>query len=139
MKIDNVRFKQKVIPGDTVLFRLKLASPIRQGPGPHGHGEAFVGDKLVSQAETLAQIVQDRVSQLQVLRMEHDRIPPASRRWHRGPPGTRASAKACPDQPPPRPWTADVEIGAGTWIGRSATILDGARIGAHVPHLSRAR
>jgi len=60
MKIDNVRFKQKVIPGDTVLFRLKLASPIRRGL-VHMTGEAFVGDKLVSQAEMLAQIVQDRV------------------------------------------------------------------------------
>ena len=60
MKIDNVRFKQKVIPGDTVLFRLKLASPIRRGL-VHMTGEAFVGDKLVSQAEMLAQIIQDRV------------------------------------------------------------------------------
>ena len=60
MKIDNVRFKQKVVPGDTVLFRLKLASPIRRGL-VHMTGEAFVGDKLVSQAEMLAQIVQDRV------------------------------------------------------------------------------
>ena len=60
MKIDNVRFKQKVVPGDTVLFRLKLASPIRRGL-VHMNGEAFVGDKLVSQAEMLAQIVQDRV------------------------------------------------------------------------------
>ena len=60
MKIDNVRFKQKVIPGDTVLFRLKLASPIRRDL-VHMTGEAFVGDKLVSQAEMLAQIIQDRV------------------------------------------------------------------------------
>jgi UDP-3-O-[3-hydroxymyristoyl] N-acetylglucosamine deacetylase/3-hydroxyacyl-[acyl-carrier-protein] dehydratase len=60
MKIDNVRFKQKVIPGDTVLFRLKLASPIRRGL-VHMTGEAFVGEKLVSQAEMLAQIIQDRV------------------------------------------------------------------------------
>ena len=51
----------KVIPGDTVLFRLKLASPIRRGL-VHMTGEAFVGDKLVSQAEMLAQIIQDRVS-----------------------------------------------------------------------------
>ena len=51
---------EKVIPGDTVLFSLKLASPIRRGL-VHMTGEAFVGDKLVSQAEMLAQIVQDRV------------------------------------------------------------------------------
>ena len=42
------------------LFSLKLASPIRRGL-VHMTGEAFVGDKLVSQAEMLAQIVQDRV------------------------------------------------------------------------------
>ena len=59
MKIDNVRFKQKVVPGDTVLFRLKLASPIRRGL-VHMTGEAFVGDKLVSQAEMLAQIKRPR-------------------------------------------------------------------------------
>ena len=60
MKIDNVRFKQKVIPGDTVLFSLKLASPIRRGL-VHMTGKAYVGGKLVSQAEMLAQIIQDRV------------------------------------------------------------------------------
>ena len=60
MKIDNVRFKHKVVPGDTLLFSLKLASPIRRGL-VHMTGEAFVGDKLVSQAEMLAQIVQDRM------------------------------------------------------------------------------
>lgn len=61
MKIDNVRFKQKVIPGDTVLFRLKLASPIRRGL-VHMTGKAYVGDKLVSEAEMLAQIIRDRVT-----------------------------------------------------------------------------
>ena len=60
MKIDNVRFKQKVIPGDTVLFQLQLASPIRRGL-VHMTGKAFVGGKLVSEAEMLAQIIQDRV------------------------------------------------------------------------------
>ena len=43
-----------------MLFRLKLASPIRRGL-VHMTGEAFVGEKLVSQAEMLAQIIQDRV------------------------------------------------------------------------------
>ena len=61
MKIDNVRFKQKVIPGDTILFKLKLASPIRRGL-VHMTGKAFVGDKLVSEAEMLAQIIRDRVT-----------------------------------------------------------------------------
>ncbi len=61
MKIDNVRFKQKVVPGDTVLFQLQLASPIRRGL-VHMTGRAFVGDKLVSEAEMLAQIVRDRIT-----------------------------------------------------------------------------
>lgn len=61
MKIDNVRFKQKVIPGDTVLFRLQLASPIRRGL-VHMTGKAYVGNKLVSEAEMLAQIIRDRVT-----------------------------------------------------------------------------
>lgn len=61
MKIDNVRFKQKVIPGDTVLFQLRLASPIRRGL-VHMTGKAYVAGKLVSEAEMLAQIVQDRVT-----------------------------------------------------------------------------
>ena len=60
MKIDNVRFKQKVIPGDTILFQLELASPIRRGL-VHMTGKAYVGGKLVSEAEMLAQIIQDRV------------------------------------------------------------------------------
>ena len=60
MKIDNVRFKQKVVPGDTVLFQLKLASPIRRGL-VHMTGKAFVGGKPVSEAEMLAQIVRDRI------------------------------------------------------------------------------
>ena len=59
MKIDNVRFKQKVVPGDTVLFQLKLASPIRRGL-VHMTGKAFVGGKVVSEAEMLAQIIRDR-------------------------------------------------------------------------------
>ena len=61
MKIDNVRFKQKVIPGDTVLFQLRLASPIRRGL-VHMTGKAYVGGKVVSEAEMLAQIIRDRVT-----------------------------------------------------------------------------
>lgn len=61
MKIDNVRFKQKVVPGDTILFKLQLASPIRRGL-VHMTGQAYVGDKLVSEAEMLAQIIRDRVT-----------------------------------------------------------------------------
>jgi UDP-3-O-[3-hydroxymyristoyl] N-acetylglucosamine deacetylase/3-hydroxyacyl-[acyl-carrier-protein] dehydratase len=59
LKIDKVRFKRKVIPGDTILFKLTLASPIRRGI-VHMKGKAYVGQHLVSEAELIAQIVRDR-------------------------------------------------------------------------------
>ncbi len=55
MKIDKAKFKQKVLPGDTLVFRLELISAIRRGLC-HMFGQAFVGDKLVMEAELLAQI-----------------------------------------------------------------------------------
>jgi UDP-3-O-[3-hydroxymyristoyl] N-acetylglucosamine deacetylase/3-hydroxyacyl-[acyl-carrier-protein] dehydratase len=55
MKIDNVRFKQKVVPGDTIIFKLELLSPIRRGIA-HMKGTAYVGDKVVTEGELLAQI-----------------------------------------------------------------------------------
>ena len=55
MKIDNVRFKNKVLPGDTIIFRLELISPIRRGLC-HMKGIASVGNKVVMEAEMLAQI-----------------------------------------------------------------------------------
>ena len=55
MKIDNVRFRNKVIPGDTLIFRLDLLSPIRRGLC-HMKGVATVGNKIVMEAEMLAQI-----------------------------------------------------------------------------------
>ncbi|MFD2828317.1 bifunctional UDP-3-O-[3-hydroxymyristoyl] N-acetylglucosamine deacetylase/3-hydroxyacyl-ACP dehydratase [Leeuwenhoekiella polynyae] len=56
MKIDNVRFKQQVVPGDTLIFKLDLLSPIRRGIC-HMQGSAYVNGKLVSEAELMAQIV----------------------------------------------------------------------------------
>jgi UDP-3-O-[3-hydroxymyristoyl] N-acetylglucosamine deacetylase / 3-hydroxyacyl-[acyl-carrier-protein] dehydratase len=56
MKIENARFKSKVLPGDTIIFRLELVSPIRRGIC-HMKGEAFVGDRVVMEAEMMAQIV----------------------------------------------------------------------------------
>jgi UDP-3-O-[3-hydroxymyristoyl] N-acetylglucosamine deacetylase/3-hydroxyacyl-[acyl-carrier-protein] dehydratase len=56
MKIDNVKFKQKVLPGDTVVFNLKLLSPIRRGIC-HMSGVAYVNGKAVMEAEMMAQIV----------------------------------------------------------------------------------
>lgn len=64
MKIDNVRFKQKVIPGDSVVFHLELESPMRRGL-VHMSGKAYVAGKLVSSATMLAQVVKDKAPQPQ--------------------------------------------------------------------------
>ena len=56
MKIDKAKFKQKVLPGDTLIFKLELVSPIRRGIC-HMFGQAYVGEKLVMEAELMAQIV----------------------------------------------------------------------------------
>jgi UDP-3-O-[3-hydroxymyristoyl] N-acetylglucosamine deacetylase / 3-hydroxyacyl-[acyl-carrier-protein] dehydratase len=55
LKIDNCRFKHKVVPGDTVIFKLDLINPIRRGLVQMA-GTAFVGNKIVSEAELTAQI-----------------------------------------------------------------------------------
>jgi UDP-3-O-[3-hydroxymyristoyl] N-acetylglucosamine deacetylase/3-hydroxyacyl-[acyl-carrier-protein] dehydratase len=59
LKIDNVRLRNKVVPGDTLLFKLNLVSPIRRGLC-HMVGKAYVGQKLVMEAEMLAQIVKQK-------------------------------------------------------------------------------
>ena len=59
MKIDNVKFKRKVIPGDTVVFDLKLISPIRRGL-VHMGGKGYVNGQVCIEAEMLAQVVKDR-------------------------------------------------------------------------------
>ncbi|MEW6470529.1 MAG: bifunctional UDP-3-O-[3-hydroxymyristoyl] N-acetylglucosamine deacetylase/3-hydroxyacyl-ACP dehydratase [Bacteroidota bacterium] len=56
MKIDGVKFKQKVVPGDTVVFHLALLTPIRRGIC-HMKGTAYVNNKPVMEAEMMAQIV----------------------------------------------------------------------------------
>ncbi len=58
MKIDDVKFKQKVIPGDTLVFRLELMSPIRRGL-VNMRGMAYVNGALVMQAKMLAQIIKE--------------------------------------------------------------------------------
>ena len=55
MKIDNVKFKRPVYPGDTLIFELELISPIRRGIC-HMFGRAFVGNKIVMEGEMMAQI-----------------------------------------------------------------------------------
>ncbi|MBT8312651.1 MAG: bifunctional UDP-3-O-[3-hydroxymyristoyl] N-acetylglucosamine deacetylase/3-hydroxyacyl-ACP dehydratase [Flavobacteriaceae bacterium] len=55
MKIDNVKFKQKVLPGDTLIFHCSLISPIRRGIC-HMQAYAYANNKLVCEAEMMAQI-----------------------------------------------------------------------------------
>ena len=55
VKIDKVKFKNLVVPGDTVLFKMELLSPIRRGI-IEMKGSAYVGNKLVSEAEMMAKI-----------------------------------------------------------------------------------
>lgn len=59
MKIDGVKFRQKVIPGDTLILRLELLAPIRRGISTM-KGYVFVGEKLVSEAEFMAQIIKNK-------------------------------------------------------------------------------
>lgn len=56
IKIDKARFKHKVIPGDTLILKLELLNPIRRGICEM-RGTAYVGNKLVTEAELVAQIV----------------------------------------------------------------------------------
>lgn len=60
MKIDAVKFKQKVLPGDTIVFELKLISPIRRGL-VNMRGEGYVNGLPVVEAEMLAQVIKDKV------------------------------------------------------------------------------
>jgi UDP-3-O-[3-hydroxymyristoyl] N-acetylglucosamine deacetylase / 3-hydroxyacyl-[acyl-carrier-protein] dehydratase len=56
LKIDNAKFKAMVLPGDTLIMKLELNGPIRRGICDM-HGTAFVGNKIVCEADLMAQIV----------------------------------------------------------------------------------
>lgn len=59
LKIDNVKFRNKAVPGDTLIFRLQMMTEIRRGIAQM-KGYAFVGEKLISEAEFTAQIVKNK-------------------------------------------------------------------------------
>jgi UDP-3-O-[3-hydroxymyristoyl] N-acetylglucosamine deacetylase / 3-hydroxyacyl-[acyl-carrier-protein] dehydratase len=59
VKIDKVKFKQKVVPGDTVILKMELADIIRRGIVTM-FGQAFVGNKLVVEGELTAQIIKNK-------------------------------------------------------------------------------
>lgn len=58
IKIESVKFKQKVLPGDTLVFVLRLLTPIRRGIC-HMAGKAYVDGKLVMEAEMMAQLIKN--------------------------------------------------------------------------------
>lgn len=56
MKIDNVKFRKKVVPGDTIIFKVVLTSPIRRGIAEM-RGLCYVGESIVAEGDYMAQIV----------------------------------------------------------------------------------
>lgn len=59
LKIDNVKFRQKVVPGNTLLLHVQLMTEIRRGCAVV-KGYAFVGEKIVAEAEFMAQIIKNK-------------------------------------------------------------------------------
>lgn len=59
MKIDNVKFRNKVVPGDTLLFHVSFMTPLRRGCAVM-KGYAFVGEKIVTECEFMAQIIKNK-------------------------------------------------------------------------------
>lgn len=59
LKLDNIKFRKKVVPGDTVLFKLEFLSEIRRGMADM-RGVAFVGDTVVAEGEFMAQIIRNK-------------------------------------------------------------------------------
>jgi UDP-3-O-[3-hydroxymyristoyl] N-acetylglucosamine deacetylase / 3-hydroxyacyl-[acyl-carrier-protein] dehydratase len=59
LKIDNVRFKRKVVPGDTLLLKMELLEPVRRGI-VRMRAQAFVGNQLVTEGEMMAQVVRNK-------------------------------------------------------------------------------
>ena len=56
IRVDNVKFRKKVVPGDTLIFKITLTSPIRRGVATM-KGVTYVGSKIVAEGEFMAQIV----------------------------------------------------------------------------------
>lgn len=59
MKIDNVKFRRKVVPGDTLIFKVKLLAPVRRGISSM-RGLIFVGDAIAAEAEFTAQMIKNK-------------------------------------------------------------------------------
>ncbi|MFA5814393.1 MAG: bifunctional UDP-3-O-[3-hydroxymyristoyl] N-acetylglucosamine deacetylase/3-hydroxyacyl-ACP dehydratase [Bacteroidales bacterium] len=59
LKIDNLRFKRKVVPGDTLILKMELLEPVRRGI-VRMRAQAFVGNQLVTEGEMMAQVVRNK-------------------------------------------------------------------------------
>lgn len=59
MKIDNVKFRQKVVPGDTLIFHVSFLTELRRGMAVM-KGYAFVGEKIVCECEFMAQVIKNK-------------------------------------------------------------------------------
>jgi len=59
MKMDNIKFRKKVVPGDTVIFKLDLLAPIRRGVA-NMKGTAYVGDTIVAEGEFMANVTKNK-------------------------------------------------------------------------------
>lgn len=59
VKMDSVKFKKKVVPGDTLIFKIELMEPIRRGI-VHMQGYGYVGDSVVVEAELMAQVAKTK-------------------------------------------------------------------------------
>ncbi|CAA7197298.1 MULTISPECIES: bifunctional UDP-3-O-[3-hydroxymyristoyl] N-acetylglucosamine deacetylase/3-hydroxyacyl-ACP dehydratase [Chryseobacterium] len=60
IKIDKVKFKRKVVPGDTIIFKIELIEPIRRGI-VHMQGYGYVGDAIAVEAELMAQVAKNKI------------------------------------------------------------------------------
>ena len=58
-KIDNTKFKKKVVPGDVLVLKLTITQPIRRNI-VYMRGEAYVGDKLACESEMVAQVIKNK-------------------------------------------------------------------------------
>ncbi|HOF20764.1 MAG TPA: 3-hydroxyacyl-ACP dehydratase FabZ, partial [Bacteroidales bacterium] len=59
LKIDKLKFKQKVVPGDTIILKMELTEPLRRGIVTM-YGQAFVGNNLVVEGEMTAQVIKNK-------------------------------------------------------------------------------
>ena len=60
VKMDKVKFKKKVVPGDTLIFKIELIEPIRRGI-VHMQGYGYVGESVVVEAELMAQVAKNKI------------------------------------------------------------------------------